>query len=294
MMRWSCTETAFLRCFRERGNKTRESQGWPSVGVPFVPVPNPRKRSSEDSLSPSPSQAKTKKIKKGRERRSRHVFFFDFSGSIDLVSFERIDARFLATSARVRSLACLPRTSRCTCHESTFLPPDRRHVRVSMLRKRNGGERRCGRVDRAGTLRDMDKQPRCNPRTKEWNGKMDKVSETNHERTMCAIQFAKRRMFGRYKTDVPWTTTKQDAKRRKKRTCHRLQRVEACAAEDGRVQFWITFVCNGFCERRKGISRPFAKDPCRAGRTNEHNVGRTSERNLGRDALEIRTAIVLL
>lgn len=51
-MRWSCTETAFLRCFRERGNKTRESQGWPSVGVPFVPVPDPRKRRKEDPLPP--------------------------------------------------------------------------------------------------------------------------------------------------------------------------------------------------------------------------------------------------
>lgn len=144
----------------------------------------------EASLSPCLSQAKTKKkIKKEARKAFPPCFFFDFSGSIDLVSFERIDARFLATSARVRSLASLPRTSRCTCHESTFLPSDRSHVRVSMLRKRNGGERRCGQVDRAGTLRDMDKQPRCNPRTKERKETMEKVSETNDERTLCAMQF---------------------------------------------------------------------------------------------------------
>lgn len=167
--------------------RTTEFLGLRSSSSLVLPSCLRRKRSFSLPLS-VPSQNK-KKIKKEARKAFPPCFFFDFSGSIDLVSFERIDARFLATSARVRSLASLPRTSRCTCHESTFLPSDRSHVRVSMLRKRNGGERRCGQVDRAGTLRDMDKQPRCNPRTKERKETMEKVSETNDERTLCAMQF---------------------------------------------------------------------------------------------------------
>lgn len=141
----------------------------------FVPRrPNPGNRKKE----------RKKKHKNGGVKSVPALFFsrFDFPGSSCLVSFEPFHARFLATSSHFRSLASLHRTSHSACRSTTYLPLACGHVGSSMLRKRNGCERRDGQVDRAGTLREMDKQPRCYSRNKEWKGTMDKVSEPERER----------------------------------------------------------------------------------------------------------------